>query len=362
MKKKQIHIAIDAMGGDIGPAVTIPGAAKLAMALNNGLSVNFTFFGDETAIRQQIKQYPMLSDIHRVVHTDEQVTGDDKPTKILRHGRQTSMGLAIESVAEGDSDAIVSCGNTGALMVLSRQILGMLDGVDRPAIGTYFPSTGGNGKCLMLDLGANAECNADHLFQFATLGTVYARAVGGIEDPRLGIINIGEEGHKGNKVVQQAMEKLSDVPLPADFVGFIEGDDVPNGDIDVAVTDGFTGNIGLKMAEGTAQLASHYFKQTFANSWRGKLAYLIARPVFKRLRQLTDPRQYNGALLLGLKGISIKSHGGTDALGFGNALELAVNTAKGNYIERVGDEFDRLTAKMARDEESAVSNAMDFPS
>jgi len=195
------------------------------------------------------------------------------------------------------------------------------------------------------------------LLQFATLGTVYARTVGAIDTPRLGLINIGEEGHKGNKTVQEARDKLKNTPLPADFVGFIEGNDVPNGDIDVAVTDGFTGNIGLKMAEGTAQLANHFFKQSFSNSWRGKLAYLIARPVFNRLRQLTDPRQYNGALLLGLQGISIKSHGGTDGVGFANALELAVNTVKGEYIDRVREEFTKMNNSLNHDGESDSSSS-----
>jgi len=325
------------MGGDKAPGMVVDGAAA---ALERHQQVRFLFVGDEARLKPLIEQHPGLATASALRHTTEVVTNDAKPSVALRSGRQSSMRLAINAVHEGAADAVVSAGNTGALMAMAKFVLKTAPGIDRPAIASVFPTA--RGETVVLDLGANVECDAANLVQFAVMGDAFARAVLGIEKPSIGLLNVGSEDQKGHEELRQAAAILRENKLKLDFHGFVEGSDIPGGAVDVVVTDGFTGNIALKTAEGTARLYTRVLRDAFASSWRGKLGYLLARKGIETVRKRFDPRRYNGAILVGLNGIAIKSHGSTDGKGFANAINQAVNMLTSGYAGRIQDELQRL--------------------
>ncbi len=339
----QPTIAIDAMGGDHAPQMVIAGA-DMAHARHADLS--FLLFGDRAAVQPLVEARKSLAGRVEIVHTPDRVEADAKPSQVLRHGRNSSMGLAIEAVKEGRADAVVSAGNTGALMALSKFVLRTLPGIERPAIGSLMPTR--RRETVFLDLGANAECDAENLVQFAVMGEVFAREVLGIEKPTVGLLNIGTEDVKGHETIRQAAAALRDTGLPIEFRGFVEGTDLTNGTTDVVVTDGFTGNVALKVAEGTAGLYTHHLRQAFKSSWFSRLGYMIARGALEKLRQRLDPRRYNGAMFLGLNGVVVKSHGGTDALGFANAIEVAVDLVRQGTNQRITAELNKLEDDVVR--------------
>lgn len=334
---QRLTIALDAMGGDHAPDMVIAGA-DIARERHPG--IRYLMFGDAARIEPLLARRPALKAVVEVRHTADAVAGDAKPSVALRAGRQSSMRLAIDSVAEAQAACVVSAGNTGALMAMAKFVLKTLPGIDRPAIASFFPTL--RGESVMLDLGANTECQPENLVQFAVMGGIFARTVLGLSEPSIGVLNIGSEEVKGNEVVRAAAARLRDMPLPGRFHGFVEGNDITGGTVDVIVTDGFTGNVALKTAEGTAKLYTEFLRRSFQSSWTARLGYLLARGAFKRLKQRTDPRRYNGAMFLGLRGVCVKSHGGTDAVGFANAIGVAFNLATQGFNDRIKEEMQRL--------------------
>jgi glycerol-3-phosphate acyltransferase PlsX len=331
-------ISLDAMGGDNAPEVVIQGVEIARTRLPH---IRFLLFGDRARIEPLLDRASAgLREVVEIRHTDQAVSGSDKPSQVLRNGRQSSMWLAVDSVATGEAGAVVSAGNTGALMAVSKFVLRMLPGIDRPAIAGFFPTE--KAETVMLDLGANVDCSARNLVEFAVMGEVFARIVLGIEQPTVGLLNIGSEDLKGNDAVRTAAATLRDGSLPIKFFGFVEGNDIAAGLVDVVVTDGFTGNIALKTAEGTAKFYSYNLRQAFSSSWMARLGYLLARSALVKVKMRTDPRRYNGAMFLGLNGIAVKSHGGTDAVGFANAIGVAAELLTHNFNERIKRELERL--------------------
>ena len=334
---REITIAIDAMGGDQAPDMVLKGAD---MALQRHPDLNFLMFGQENAIRPLLAKLPKLAQAVSFQHTSEVVLGDAKPSLALRAGRQSSMRMAIDAVADERADGIVSAGNTGALMAMSKFVLKTLPGIDRPAIASFFPTQ--RGESVMLDLGANVECDAENLVQFALLGNAFARTVLGLVEPTVGLLNVGSEEVKGNDAVRAASLRLRSTWSPIRFYGFVEGDDIAAGTVDVVVTDGFTGNIAVKTAEGTAKLFSEFLASAFHYSLLAQVGYLFARGALRKLRVRIDPRRYNGAVFLGLGGIAVKSHGSTDALGFANAIGVAVDMKVNGFLDKTRDDLARL--------------------
>jgi glycerol-3-phosphate acyltransferase PlsX len=300
--------------------MVVDGVARARMRFP---TVHFLLFGDQTRIDPLLASHNHLQDAVTVRHTDQFVSSEEKPSVALRQGKQSSMQLAINAVSDGEAKAVVSAGNTGALMAMAKVTLKTLNGIDRPAIGGLIPTQ--LGESVMLDLGANVDCDANNLVQFGMLGAAYARTVLGRERPTVGLINVGQEEIKGSENVQQAAALFRAATLPFNFYGFVEGDDLGAGTVDVFVVDGFTGNISLKTLEGTVRLYTEYLRQTFKSSLLSRLAFLLARRAFNKMRSRIDPRLYNGATFLGLNGIVVKSHGGTDGFGFANAIGVAVD-------------------------------------
>lgn len=330
-------IALDAMGGDHAPESVISGAA---MARARYPNVKYIFYGDEPQIKPLIDRHPLLVACSRIHHTPEFIASDMKPSLALRQGRQSSMRLAINAVAAGEAGSVVSSGNTGALLAIAKFVLKTLPGIDRPAIASLIPTT--SGECVMLDLGVNVECDAENLVQFALMGAIFCRVVLGITNPTIGLLNIGTEEVKGHDEVRTAATILRERPiLPGSFFGFVEGNDIPLGTVDVVVTDGFSGNIALKTLEGTAQLITWFIRQSFASSFMARIGYLLARGAMKKLKLRADPRRYNGAMLLGLQGVCVKSHGGADAEGFANAIGVAYDLMDRQFNEKISEEIAR---------------------
>lgn len=321
--QQSVVIAVDAMGGDHAPDSVIAGVKSAEKQYSD---VHFLIFGDEEKVKPYIEKYALSADRFDFVHTSDYVASNEKPSVAVRQGRKSSLWLAIDAVKQGQANAVVSSGNTGALMAFSKLILGTMPGIHRPAIVTILPTR--KGECVVLDLGANAECDARNLVEFAVMGEAYCRAVLKREQPTLGLLNIGSEDIKGRDEIREAAQILRESALNDNFKGFVESDDIALGTVDVFVTDGFTGNIALKAIEGTARLMVNLLKDVAASSLLSKLGFLLALPALKRLKKKMDPGRYNGAMLVGLKGISIKSHGGADAFGFANALGVAVNAVK----------------------------------
>ena len=330
----RLTIALDAMGGDHAPDMVVGGADK---ARERCPDVRFLFFGDEQRIAPLLDQRPELKRIATIHHTPDWISNDAKPAVALRTGRKSSMRLAINAVSSGEAQCVVSAGNTGALMAMAKIVLKTLPGIDRPAIASVFPTQ--RGESIMLDLGANVECDTRNLVEFAVMGSVFARTVLGLMEPTVGLLNIGAEEVKGHESLRTAAAQLRETPLPGKFYGFIEGNDIAAGTVDVIVTDGFTGNVALKTAEGTAKLYAEFLRRTFESSLLAKIGYILARSAFKKLKQRADPRRYNGAMFLGLQGVCVKSHGGTDALGFANAICVAADLVVQGFNEKIKAEL-----------------------
>ena len=337
------------MGGDHAPRVVLSGAN---IARKRFPDARFIFFGRESEIRPLLDRMKALAAISSVVHSDQVVGPEERPKTVVRQGRESSMGLAIKAVQDGDAVGAVSAGNTGALMGLAYFVLRTLPGIDRPAIASFMPNQ--RGESVMLDLGANVHCDATNLVDFAVMGNVFARTVLGIQAPSVGLLNVGTEETKGHEALWEAAEILRQAELPGRFHGFIEGDDLAKGTVDVVVTDGFTGNIALKTAEGTAKLMSEYLRRSFKSSIMAQIGYLFARGALRKLRQRTDPRRYNGAMFLGLNGIVVKSHGGTDALGFANAIGVVADMARHDILNKITADFDSLSRQLPEGQAAAL--------
>ncbi len=327
------------MGGDIGPSVVVPAALK---ALHVYQDLHLVLAGDEAAIRQCLEKQGTKHDSRLTIrHTTQKVDMDELPSHALRNKKDSSMRVAINLVKSGEADACVSAGNTGALMAVARFVLKMLPGIDRPAIITALPSM--EGHTHVLDLGANVDVGAEHLLQFGLMGSVLATAVDNNARPRVGLLNIGEEEIKGNEQVKEAAHLLANSPL--NYIGFVEGDDIYKGGADVVVCDGFVGNVMLKSTEGAATMIAHFLKEGFTSGIYGRIAGLMALPVLSRIRSKIDPRRYNGASLLGLQGIVIKSHGAADVLAFGNAIKIARLQAQQNVPQHISRQLEELLSK-----------------
>ncbi len=330
-------IALDAMGGDLGPRAVIPGAAR---ALSADPHLRFLLFGREADITSALASYPALRAVSQTLHTDQVVASDDKPATALRQGRESSMRKAIDAVADGRASCVVSSGNTGALMAMAKIVLKTLPGIHRPAIASVFPTM--KNPAIMLDLGANIECDPEMLVQFAVLGAVYARAIRNVDQPTVGLLNVGSEDVKGHDELRRAAAILGAVDFPGIYHGFIEGNDIPLGTTDVVVTDGFTGNVALKVAEGVAKMTDGYVRQAFRSSFWAMLGGLLAAPALKNLKKRVDPRLYNGGMFLGINGICVKSHGGSDDVAFANAVGVAASLVRNNFNDHVAQEIDRV--------------------
>ena len=351
---RTLTVAVDAMGGDKAPDMVIRGAD---VALERDPHLDFVLVGDASRLEAMVEKTRRLKKRDPViVHTDKAVGAADKPSVALRTGRGSSMRLAIDAVADGRADCVVSAGNTGALMAMAKFVLRPVPGIDRPAIAGVFPTL--RGESAMLDLGANIDCDATNLVQFAIMGQIFARTVLGLERPVVGLLNVGSEEQKGHEAIREAATILREIKdMPFDFHGFVEGDDIPSGTVDVVVTDGFSGNIALKTAEGTSRLIGQFLRDAFRSSLMSKIGYLLARSAVGQLRQRMDPRRYNGAVFLGLNGIAVKSHGGTDALGFANAIGVAADMARHGFLETVKTELAAAGVNRTSEDRKVVATA-----
>ena len=327
-----VRIALDAMGGDHGPAVVVAGAE---LALARRPDSEFLFFGQADQVAPLLAQHPALQAASRLVHADIAVRMEDKPSQALRSGRRkSSMWLAIDAVKKKEADMVVSAGNTGALMAMSKFELKMLPGIDRPAIAALWPTL--RGESIVLDVGASIGADAEHLVDLAVMGAATAHILLGLKRPTVGLLNIGVEEVKGLEEVREAGRMLRERQMPDfDYIGFVEGDDIGTGKVDVVVTEGFAGNIALKTAEGTARQIGGYLREAMQSSLGSRVGYLLARSAFLKLRERLDPRRANGGVFLGLNGIVIKSHGGTDAEGFAAAIELGYEVVRDELLAKV---------------------------
>ena len=330
------RLALDAMGGDNAPAIVIKGA-DVAKAKNPDLE--FVFVGDSERIKPYLSRSIHLKDAS-VIHADEKVESDENVSQAVRKGKQTSMWKAIEEVKAGRCDAVVSAGNTGALMAISKLQLRPMEGVKRPAIATFLPTA--KRQVCMLDLGANIECDTENLVQFAIMGAAFSRSILDVKDPSIGLLNVGAEDQKGHEYLRDAADILSNPEFGMNYQGFVEGTDITKGEMDVVVTDGFTGNVALKTAEGTAMLITDLLKKAFKESLFTKIAYLLARAAMRRMGKRLDPRVHNGAVFLGLNGIAVKSHGGTDEIGYANAIKVAADLVEHGFMPDVQKALSRF--------------------
>jgi phosphate acyltransferase len=341
----KVRIALDAMGGDHGPSVVVPGAE---ISLIRHPDIEFVLFGDRAIIEPLLGARPRLAAAARVVHTDVAVKMDDKPSRALRYGRwKSSMWLAIDAVKRGEADVVVSAGNTGALMAMAKFNLKTMAGIERPAIAALWPTL--KGESIVLDVGATIGADAQHLVELAAMGSAMGRVLFDLDRPTVGLLNIGAEEVKGLEEVREAGRMLRERPLPnLDYVGFVEGDDIGKGAVDVVVTEGFAGNIALKAAEGTARQIGQYLKSAMSRTWRAKLGYLLAREAFRTLADKMDPRKVNGGVFLGLNGVVIKSHGGTDVEGFAAAIDIGYDMVRYELLAKIGQALQRDGRSSAR--------------
>ena len=347
---QKVRIALDAMGGDVGPAVVVPGAE---IALARHPDTEFIFFGNEAAVAPLLEPRARLKAASRLVHTDVAVKMDEKPSQALRHGRwKSSMWLALDAVKKGEADAAVSAGNTGALMAMAKFSLRMMEGIDRPAAAALWPTL--KGDSVVLDVGASIGAGADHLVDLAVMGSAMARVLFDLERPSVGLLNIGVEEVKGQEEVREAGRMLREANLPfLDYIGFVEGDDIGKGTADVVVTEGFSGNIAIKVAEGTARQIAEFLRGAMGRTWRARIGYLFARNAFQMLRDKMDPRKANGGVFLGLNGIVIKSHGGTDIEGFASAVDLGYDMIRYELLNKISDTLIRHAREEAAKVEAA---------
>jgi glycerol-3-phosphate acyltransferase PlsX len=341
---RALTISIDAMGGDHAPQSIVEGCA---ISRVRHPEARFILNGPEAKLRELVSKSPQLAANVEIHDARDVVDMRDKPSKALRRGRKTSMWRTIEALRNHDADVAVSAGNTGALMAMAKFQLKPMAGIARPAIAAIWPTK--RAQSVVLDVGANVGADVEQLVDFAVMGGVFARAVFGLERPTLGLLNIGIEEIKGNDAVKEAARILRQAPqLPIQFEGFIEGDDISSGTVDVVVTDGFTGNIALKTAEGTARLISHYLRESLTRSFLAKLGAWFAKGAFRVLRTKMDPRSVNGGVFLGLNGVVVKSHGGTDGLGFASALDLAVDMARNDITRRIAQDLEAIAPALAQ--------------
>ncbi len=355
---RPVVISIDAMGGDHGPSVAVPGVA-IAVQRLAGRDVRYLLHGDAALIEAELARHPAARAVSEVRHTDRAVAADEKPAQALRRGKGTSLWNAIEAIRDKEADAAVSAGNTGALMAMSKLILRMSVGLDRPAIVASWPTA--RGVSAVLDVGANITSDATQLVEFAIMGAAFHAAVHSKDRSRrstVGLLNVGSEDVKGHEEVREAGRLLRETSLDLDYYGFVEGDDIAKGTVDVVVTDGFTGNIALKTAEG---MAKHFFvpiiRETLTSTLLAKLGAVIASGALKQMKGRLDPSSVNGGPLLGLNGVVVKSHGGTDAKGFANALKVAADLAASDYAEQIARNMDRFGAALPGVQAAAAEGA-----
>ena len=329
-------ISVDAMGGDNSPRVVIEG---IDIAAKRNPDLRFLLFGDEGQIMPLLQQYPKVAKVSKVIHTSERVKNEDKPSQVIRN-RNTSMYMAIDAVRSGRAQAIVSAGNTGALMAISKMVLKTIHGIHRPAICTIMPHI--DGKYVMLDLGANTECDEINLAEFAIMGNIFAKHALGIHSPRVALLNIGAEEMKGKEEIHHALKILKNPQLDLNCTGYIEPHDISNGIADVIVVDGFTGNVALKTIEGTAKFVVKMIKRTVQKSIFAKIGLPFMMGVIYKIKRSMDPRNYNGAMLIGLNGLTVKSHGGTDAVGYSVAIDNAAKLVRQNFVATIRQEIEKV--------------------
>jgi len=337
---RELTVSVDAMGGDAGPGIVI---TALLRSIQRHPEVRFLLAGDESVLNGLLARHPRLKDRIQVRHAPDRVAMEDKPSHVLRRGRETSMWRAIEAVKNKDAEVAVSAGNTGALMAMSMVQLGVIEGISRPAIASIWPTL--RGQSVVLDCGANVSATAEQLVDFAVMGEAFAHAILGLDKPSVGLLNVGTEEQKGNDAVKGAAEILraaTAANFPMAFHGFVEGNDIAEGTVDVVVTDGFTGNIALKTAEGTAKLVGQFLRRSLKRSLLGQIGAFIASGALNTLRRRLDPRAANGGIFLGLGGVVVKSHGGTDAIGFASALDMAIAMAKADINSRIAADRARV--------------------
>ncbi|MBN1324888.1 MAG: phosphate acyltransferase PlsX [Alphaproteobacteria bacterium] len=329
-------ISIDGMGGDKAP-VAVLGGMNQFLFQNGEDTVFFRVFGDKKILNRLIAKYPRVARNCEIINSPDKIKSGDKVRDVIRRAQDTSMYMAIKDVREGNSSAVVSAGNTGVLMALSKLALKTINGISRPAITTMLPSGGGDQRVAILDLGANVQCDEENLFDFALLGSVYAETIGKMKKPKVGILNIGEEDTKGNESLQKLNKLLNENKnkLPYEYIGFVEGSDISGGNVQVVVTDGFTGNIVLKTVEGTAKLIKRVLMDNLKKSILAMIGAFFLIHVFKRLKNKIDPRSYAGAVFLGLNGFAIKTHGNSDALAFSNAIKYAVDLTDADFNKQI---------------------------
>jgi glycerol-3-phosphate acyltransferase PlsX len=329
-------LAVDAMGGDRAPGMVVEG---LAIAAERHPKARFLLIGDEVRLAPLLRRHKRAASVCTVRHAPETIANDMKPAAALRM-RRASMRVAIDAVAKGEAAGVVSAGNTGALLALAKILVKTLPGIDRPAMAGIGPSA--RGDMVMLDMGANIYCDARNLVEFAVMGDVFARTVLGLTEPTIGLLNVGSEEQKGDDRIRQAAETLRASHIGPQFHGFVEGHDIGAGTTDVIVTDGFSGNVAIKTAEGALRLIADLLRQVFSSSIAGRIAYLLARPGLDRLSEWLDPRRYNGAVMVGLNGVVVKSHGGTDAQGFAHAVDVAMDMVTHQFNDRIRDGLARI--------------------
>lgn len=347
---EKLILALDAMGGDVGPEVVIQGAAIASLRHPD---LQFILVGDEAKIKPWLDKNPKLVNKVNIRHADISVAMDDKPSQALRRGRNKSgMWLAIDSVHKGEANAVVSAGNTGALMAMSRFILRTLPGIERPAIAAIWPTS--RGESVVLDVGATVGASPRQLLEFAIMGEAMASCLFGIENPSVGLLNIGVEEVKGNEDVKEAGRLLRELKLPLHYAGFVEGDDIGKGKVDVVVTEGFTGNVAMKTAEGTAKQFATFLKAALNSTLLTKLGAFLASGAFYALRERLDPRKHNGGVFLGLNGVVVKSHGGTDALGFATAIDVAVDMIKNGLVAKIAADVAAVNSLLTQQQAQAA--------
>ena len=332
---QNINLAVDIMGGDYGPSIIIDSIYRASKIYPN---VFFRLFGNKNLAKKELEKIPNFKNFE-IFHTSEVIKSTDGPVDALRKLKKSSLRLAINDVNEQKSHGLVSAGNTGAMMAISKFVLKTIPGISRPAIAGLMPTL--RGESIILDLGANIECSHENLVQFAIMGEIFCKLVLAKDRPKVGLLNVGSEEIKGNSVVRKAFEEIEKLNLQMDFDGFIEGNDINKGKVDVVVTDGFSGNIALKTAEGVADLILNFLKKAYKSSLIARLGYFLSKPALNRFKARIDPRKYNGAMLLGLNGIVVKSHGSADSFGFSNAISVAIGLIENNYNFVIKEELKK---------------------
>ena len=349
MNGRELVLAVDAMGGDAGPQAVVDGVAH---AVKRGLKARVMFFGDKSQLDPLIAAHREL-DGSIIRHTDNVVHMTDKPMHVLRRGRDTSMWAAMTAVADGEAQAVVSGGNTGALMAVSRKQLGMIEGIDRPAVTALWPTP--KRRCVVLDVGANVEADENQLVQFAIMGEAFFRALMDVDKPTVGLLNVGAEDLKGHELIRTAARVLREADPDMAFKGFVEGNDISKGTVDVVVTDGFTGNVALKSAEGAARLLGGWMRETLTGTLNAKLGALLMAPGLRKLKDRIDPSSNNGGVFLGVNGIVVKSHGGADARGVASAVTMAASLAARPFRDEVASTVKTVMNRRQRLAEASAS-------